>query len=668
MRLTGLTIRARIIGMLLVLSMVAVGGATSTYFSARHHNIEISDLLRSSNGVAQIERMRAGIYAVVMESRGLYIARDARQAEQFAVGLRRHLTDMQATWRALRPILATDQAETAARLDHALREFVTQRAELARVGVEQGAPAADKLGNNDANRANRTAFSNALDELARSSAAIVAGREQEMRAEDEAENAILLGATSLIVVTVLLLSLWTVHRKLVRPLRELTRGLHQMAEGDLDRAKLPPAGIDEVGQISAAGQVFLEKLAAARVLETEAAAQHALRDRRQAAMDLATQDFGASISGVLTNLAGAAVDMRTAADDLAAASERTQVSATSTASRAEQSVADLGAVSAATEQLTASAGEIARQVAQATETSRAAGEHARATDARMRELQEAAERIGDVVRLISAIAGQTNLLALNATIEAARAGDAGKGFAVVASEVKQLAAQTARATEEISAQVQGIRAVTEQMAAAVRQMGGTIARVDEVAAAIATAVEEQSAATREIAGSVLGVADTTREITEAMREVADVAASSGTTGHNVQNAAAEVSRVAATLSGEVDNFLAAMRGDESERRRYERIPANSMAARLSRPDTSGEVAVTIQDVSRGGTALAGRLQGLRSGMEVVLHAAHLRIPGRVARLDATSTGIAFQQKPAVLALADQLLEVVRAQASNQRAA
>ena len=667
MKHTQLSIRTWIVGSLSLLSLVAVGGATMTYVSAQGHNQEIAALLRASGGVARMEGVRAGIYAVVMESRGLYLAKEPRQSKLFADGLRRHLADIGANWTALRPDLEAGQQATAEKLDRALRQFIALRTELARIGEAQGPVAADALGNNDANRANRTALSNALDDLAKASAAFVVRREQEIRAEDEAENQVLLTTTVLIAAAVLGSALWMVRRRLIRPVAALTHSLQHMADGHLDDVHLPPAGTDEIGRIAAAGHVFLEKLKAARVMEAEAAAQHARRDRRQAAMDQTTQEFGASISGVLDTLSGSAVQMRDAADAMAGASARAQDASAGTANRAEASAADLGAVSAATEQLTASAGEIARQVAQASETSRAASEHARQTDERVRELQGAAERIGDVVRLISEIASQTNLLALNATIEAARAGEAGKGFAVVASEVKQLAAQTAHATEDIASQVAGIRGVTEETAQAVHRMGEQIAQVDSVAAAIAAAVEQQGAATREIAGSVLGVTGTTRDITVAMRDVAGVARDSGEIGQSVKSAATDVSRVARMLREEVDYFLAAMRVEEADRRRFERVPGNGLGIALRVPGAPAAVPMSLTDVSRGGCALAGRHASASLGAEVAVEAVGLGIslPGRVARLGEGELGIAFRLSPKVIADADRLLDIVQGDGAGE---
>jgi len=461
-----------------------------------------------------------------------------------------------------------------------------------------------------------------------------------------------LGCAALAFTALLLVA----GRGMVRPLGRLSTSLRGMADGDLDNVDLPPAGKDEVGQIAAAARVFHEKLAAAHRAEEAAARDHARRDRRQEAMDRATQDFGASIAGVLVTLGESSESMRQAADKMSAAAERTLSSAGTTADRADGAARDLTAVTAATEELTASASEIARQVTQATDAARAAAEHARATDVRMRELEGAAESIGDVVRLINEIAGQTNLLALNATIEAARAGEAGKGFAVVASEVKQLAAQTAKATEQIGAQIDAIRQMTAQAAGAVGEVGSAIGHVDEIAAAIAAAAEQQSAATREIASSVQAVADSTQEITGAMREVADVATQSGHTGQGVQSSSAEVNRIAGTLRHEVENFLIAMRADDGERRRYERVPGAGCTARLSVADGRESPHVALIDISRGGCALAWEDKRLAPGAEVTVTIEGAGLVGRIVRAAQERCSIAFRQTPENFAKIDAVMD------------
>jgi methyl-accepting chemotaxis protein len=216
-------------------------------------------------------------------------------------------------------------------------------------------------------------------------------------------------------------------------------------------------------------------------------------------------------------------------------------------------------VAASAEELAASVAEITRQVAEGACVARAAAEEARATDGTVQGLAQAAAKIGDVVRLISDIAGQTNLLALNATIEAARAGEAGKGFAVVASEVKNLAAQTAKATEEIAAQIGGIQGSTEEAVSALHSITGTIEKMNEVTAAIAAAVEEQGAATREIARSAALVAETTGAMTRRIEDVRRGAGETGEAASGVLNAANDLAAQAATLQGRAADFLREVR-------------------------------------------------------------------------------------------------------------
>ncbi|WP_135469520.1 methyl-accepting chemotaxis protein [Crenalkalicoccus roseus] len=368
---------------------------------------------------------------------------------------------------------------------------------------------------------------------------------------------------ALLVVTVvgLLVGLlaWLIARGITRPLAALTTATAAMAEGDLDSAVPGTRRADEVGVLARALEAFRAQGLEKRRLEAAAATERAARDRRQAAMERHIQEFGASISGVMATLGGSAEAMRKAAEKMAEAVRHTREGAASTASGAEESARNLGAVAAAAEELTASIGEITRQVAQAAQAAQAAVERARATDATVRGLSEAAGQIGEVVRLIADIAGQTNLLALNATIEAARAGEAGKGFAVVAGEVKALAAQTAKATEQIGVQVAAIQEATGEAVGAVREVGEAIGRVSEVAATIAAAVEEQGAATREIAASVQTVARQNETATRAMCEVSDVAEGARGSSDAVLSAADEVAHVSARLRQEVDHFLAAMR-------------------------------------------------------------------------------------------------------------
>jgi methyl-accepting chemotaxis protein len=511
------SIGLRLAAGLLLLGAVALGGGVLTFFALNQQSASKVELLRLADGKALIERVRVGVFAVVMESRGLYLARDRRQAEGFAAGLQRHLQDMERTWIALRPLLPPDQAETARRLDGALADFVRLRSELARIGVEEGREAADRLGNNDANRANRTAFSDALDALA---VALDATLRERIAAETAEARRI---AVALLVLALLAVAATTAgmlvfaQRAIARPLRALATSFREMAGGRLDGLGLPPPGPDEVGAIAAAAATFRTRLAenARLAAAAEEARAEAEAGRRQATL-AAADGLEAALSDTMRALTAAAEGLRGTAGRLEGAVRRTAEGAVSAATGAGQASGNVQAVAAAAEQLTAAIAEITRQVAGATAGTRRAVEDSRRSDATVQSLSAAANQIGEVVRLISDIAGQTNLLALNATIEAARAGEAGKGFAVVAGEVKALAAQTAKATEEIGRQIAAIQGATGEAVAAIRGVAAQVETVDRIAGAIAAAVEQQGAATREIARSVAEAAEGTEAVSTAI--------------------------------------------------------------------------------------------------------------------------------------------------------
>jgi methyl-accepting chemotaxis protein len=476
----------------------------------------------------------------------------------------------------------------------------------------------------------------------------------------ELTHAVLIGGAA--VVGLLALVGVLMARRIGSLVSAMTAAMKRLAEGDRT-AEIPAQDRgDEIGEMAQAVAVFKRNAIENDRLTTAEAREQAARDRRQAAMDRHTQEFGTSVSGVMASLVRSAGDMRAAATEMSEAATRTRDSTSSAVDGANTSSRDLNSVAVAAEQMAASINEISQQVGYVTAAVRQAVERASETDTKVAGLAEAADRIGDVVRLITDIAGQTNLLALNATIEAARAGEAGNGFAVVASEVKTLAAQTARATDRIGAQIVAIRAATGEAVGAVREVSSAIAQVDSVATAIAAAVEQQAAATQEISGNVQHVTQATTSAAQAMEQVLTIAERTDIASQSVSIAADEVGRTADTLRVEVNDFLTAMtRDDGDERRSYERVAGAGATASLS--IRGGDKArVVVLDISRGGIAL--RCDSVApAGTEVQVDLpASGSVSGRVVRSENGTLVVAFRQDAANLARLKRALDAIEAKA------
>ena len=379
----------------------------------------------------------------------------------------------------------------------------------------------------------------------------------------------------------------TAARLISRPLVTMTSAMGRLAAGDLAVDVPGTDRRDEVGAMAAALQVFRDSMAHADRLAAEQAGERAAKERRQAAMDRHTQDFGTSVAGVMGSLVKSADGMRKAARAMAGAAGSVREQASGTAAGAEKSSEQLTMMAAAIEEMTTSVSEISRQVAAASQVAREAVGQADASQGAMKELAAATSRIGDVVRLISDIAGRTNLLALNATIEAARAGEAGRGFAVVAGEVKALATQTSSATKEIGGQIEAVRAATSGSISAMADVAEIIGRLDQVTAVIAAAIEEQSATTREIATYVQTVTASGCQTAAAMKMVVGLSDEAGAVSGRVLAAAGSVGEEAERLKSEVDQFLSAVRdetgdgetgdGKTGDGQRRERIPGSDAA-------------------------------------------------------------------------------------------
>jgi len=342
-------------------------------------------------------------------------------------------------------------------------------------------------------------------------------------------------------------------------MRAVTVPMGGLAAGDLS-VEIPYRGQKtEVGMIADAVQVFKDALIAKKAADEAALAEVAAKAERAQRMDALTASFETKVGGLVQALSSAATEMEATAQSMSATAEETDQQAVAVAAASEQAATNVQTVAGASEELSASIREIAGQVEQSSRIAGRAVEEANRTDATVSQLAEAAQRIGDVLNLISSIASQTNLLALNATIEAARAGDAGKGFAVVASEVKNLANQTAKATEEIAGQIAAIQETTQGVVGAIRGIGGTIGEISEISATIASAVEEQRAATQEIARNVQEAARGTQEVTANIEGVKQASADTGAAATQVLGTAASLSQQSEALSAEVRSFLSGVK-------------------------------------------------------------------------------------------------------------
>ena len=369
-----------------------------------------------------------------------------------------------------------------------------------------------------------------------------------------------LGLATLLIGAISGTAAWLIGRSISRPLRQLGACMHALAEGELGE-EIPGVGRgDEVGAMAATVQIFKDNAVRVRELEkSEADTRAGAANERRTVMENIANDFERSVNGIVRSVSMAAAGMQSTAESMTATASDASARAATVGAASESASNNVETVAAAAEELSSSVAEISRQVARSSEIATKAVGDAELTNATVKALSTGAEKIGEVVKLIHSIAAQTNLLALNATIEAARAGESGRGFAVVASEVKALANQTAKATEEISAQVAAMQTSTSDAVAAIGGITQTIAEMSEITAGISASIEQQGEATREIARNIQSVAAGSSEINAHIGSVTSAAEATGAAAGDVLSNARELDNQSGALRSAVDGFLAKVR-------------------------------------------------------------------------------------------------------------
>jgi methyl-accepting chemotaxis protein len=459
--------------------------------------------------------------------------------------------------------LTSDNPSQQERLDALNRAAVTwhddiAEREIALMGQAQTREQARSLESGGAGKASMDTIRGKVAEIANAERSLLATRSSEARAAFTATRAITLSG-AIATVAAALVAGWALARGIGGPIVNMTETMHQLADGNAEVQVPAMDRQDEVGRMAQAVQVFKDNLISARLVTAEQEKERANKEAHAAKLAELARDFEHQVSGMVRQFSTASTQLESTAQSMTATAHQTNNQASGVAAAAEEVSAGVQTVAAASEQLTASIQEIGRRVSESSRMTAKAVDDARRTDAIVHALADGAQKIGDVVGLITTIAGQTNLLALNATIEAARAGDAGKGFAVVASEVKGLASQTAKATEEIANQITHIQSATREAVAAIQSIATAIEGVSGIATGISAAVDEQAASTAEIARNVQQTAASTQDVTTNIAGVSTAAESTGAAATQVLGSARNLSQHAEQLTGEVNRFLAAVR-------------------------------------------------------------------------------------------------------------
>ncbi|MGA9657887.1 MAG: methyl-accepting chemotaxis protein [Asticcacaulis sp.] len=555
-----MTIKLRILALVAGFALMASAITALGLVTISDYNHMLLSASKAQDNAYRGEHLNRLVTAAVMESRGVYMAKDMAESTKFSDNVDKQLDEMRILLRDWKADLAPNELPEFAAVEKDAQTFIGFRHELARLGREVSAEAANIQGNNEENRSNRKAFQASIDTMVKHIRSDLDSSHAEIlkyKNERVWQFLLMAGAGIMILVG---LSLWVAIKSVSRPLQNITHSVMRISEGAYDTPVPDSHSKDEIGSLWRSIRTLRD-----RALEGETLKAHQQEedmrnaDTMRAERNRIASEFEQSMGDLARSFAVSSKTVAESARGLTHNAEAANTRVQSVNIAAVDAANNVQNVAAATEELSASVHEINQQVARTSQVTQLAVDEAAKTEAAIQTLSVSANKIGEVINLIQAIAAQTNLLALNATIESARAGEAGKGFAVVASEVKQLAQQTAKATDEIRSKIGEIQSATNTTVSSIDTIVRTIEQIGGLTTAIAASVEQQGMATQEIASNTSRAADGTRAVTGHMTGVGDAAHETGEAAKALLGLSSDLELRSEDLQTEVLGFVKRLR-------------------------------------------------------------------------------------------------------------
>jgi methyl-accepting chemotaxis protein len=559
-----LSLAAKLYSIFALFALLTAAIAVLSDYNTRR-SAELTHAIETANLAAlNVERVNSLVYAVVMESRGVYMSTEAAVVKKYGEGLLKFNDNILNVVKRWEGIVQADDAEQFATFKKRIEQFVEFREELVRRANEISPAAGREWGDNDANRSVRSALNKDLEAL--SKVYVERGRRISEQTETNHQLSFVLTCLGGFALLLVVLGVIIIARSIARPLSLITATIKQVAEG-ADNVEVPHTGRgDEIGALARAIRIFQEAMERNRNLTSQVSEESSARQERARLIEASVDEFRQAIGAVLHALTDNASAMRNTAQTINRVVSGANERAVAASGATTQASGNVSAVAGAAEELSASVQEIGRQVRHSADAVEQTGQRTEKSITEIESLAAATQRIDGVLTLIQAIAEQTNLLALNATIEAARAGDAGRGFAVVAHEVKALAGQTAKATEEIGQNVGLIQSSTKNAVDAVREIGGAVREINDITSNIASAVGQQDAATREISANAQSAAQGNETLVRNINSLREAIGETNTAAGSVLATSDDLATTAETLSREVEKFFQNLRAGSAEER------------------------------------------------------------------------------------------------------